>query len=564
MGGGDGAVLYSADRMSADREQVIVCGLGHVGYRVTRLLLRLGIDVTAIGLEVRADRVRAIESAGGKVVRGGDARDEVELEQAGIARAVGVVTVTDADLVNLEVALDARRLSSEVRLALRVFDKELARSLEQSLGRARAVGVSALSAPVLAFGALGHDVAAAFEYGDHEIVIGSLDVTADRPWLGLKRAELRERFGVGTLGDDETILALGDRVTVVAERAQYLALPSAAAERARPAPKTHKPGLASTLGTAWQNAPGPLRSVFWVLVALSALSVMVFRFGVDPPITLVEALYFTVTTVTTTGYGDITPRGSGSMMMIYGSLFMALGSVTMAVLYSFATSYVVSEQLRRELGRPPIPHGGHVVVVGIGNVGYRTWAELRDAGLDVVAVDLDKDGELASAVRSAHPFVAGDARLGSTLAAAGVESARALVACTGDDAANLAIALTARRACPTIHTVVRVFDADFAAKLEDGKLVDLAVSTSRVAAPTFCAAVLFDDAVVGFEDPGGLVALSAVPVREQWEGKSPSELGEDIPLLVRDGKLAASGPNDPLPKNATALCIRRRRRVASR
>jgi Trk K+ transport system NAD-binding subunit len=205
--------------MSAEREHVVVCGLGHVGYRVSRLLLRLGVKVAALGLEIRADRARVIAEGGGEVLRG-DARDDAELARAGIEQASALVAVTDSDLVNLEVALDARRASAALRLALRVFDRDLARTLEQSFGRARAVGVSALSAPVVAFGALGHEITAGFSLGDAEVLVGHLDVTEGSPLAGLDASEVRERFGVGVIagGASRTAegrkLAPGARLTV--------------------------------------------------------------------------------------------------------------------------------------------------------------------------------------------------------------------------------------------------------------------------------------------------------------------------------------------------------------
>lgn len=542
--------------MSGGSENVVVCGLGHVGYRVTRLLLRLGVRVIALGLDVRTDRARAITEAGGQV-HVADARDTVELTRAGLETARALVATTDSDLVNVEVALDARRVRQDLRLSLRLFDRELARSLEQSLGRARAVGVSALSAPVMAFGALGQEVTAGFPVEDHEVLVGRVIIGNGSPLVGLTPRDLRERHGVGVIEADGEMLRAGSHVTLVAERARFAALPSGRPDAPKPEAE-RAPSFGKTLMTAWSNSPSALRRVFWALVVLNLLSLLVFRLTFDPPITLVEALYFTVTTVTTTGYGDITPRTSGPAMMIYGALFMLLGSVTMAVLYSFATSFVVSEQLRRELGRPPIPRGGHVVVVGLGNVGYRTWGELRRSEREVVAVDIDAEGEFTSALRGTRPFVTGDGRLTATLRQAGVETAAAVVASTADDAANLGIVLTARRLNPKIRTVARVFDADFASKLEQDKLVDLAISTSRVAAPTFSAAALFDHAAVGVEDEHGLTALCFGPLPAGWAGRSPADLGEEVPLVELDGELVAWDPNEPLPERSKALWARRR------
>lgn len=103
-----------------------------------------------------------------------------------------------------------------------------------------------------------------------------------------------------------------------------------------------------------------------------------------------------------------------------------------------------------------------------------------------------------------------------------------------------------------------MFDADFAAKLEAGRLVDLAVSTSRLAAPTFAAAALFDDAAVGFVEDAGLTALCFGAPPSDWRGRPPAELGEELPLVETDGALVAWDPREALPEACRVLWVRRR------
>jgi Trk K+ transport system NAD-binding subunit len=536
-------------------ERVVVCGLGHVGYRVARLLAKLGVEVVVVGDDARAAWKRSLAAEGTRLVEG-DPRDERLLVEAGATDASALVAAIDADLANLEVALDVRRVRPDLRLVLRVFDRNLARTLEQSLGNTRALGASALAAPVMAFAAIGHSVIAAFTLADRPLLVGSVRVGASSPLVGLDAKELGRQFGVGAIGTVDEI-SVGDELTLVAERARFLEL-GEGTPTPTAAEREGAPGLRATLANAWKNAPRPLRTVFLTLLVLNALSVVVFRYGFEPPIGLVEAIYYTVTTVTTVGYGDITPRGSGAFAMLYATLFMLLGSVTMAVLYSFVTSYVVSEQLRKELGRPPLPREPHVIVVGLGNVGYRIVDELLQAGYPVVAVDIDPNGEFVNALRTRCPVVLGDARLRSTLGAAGVARSIAVVAATGDDAANLAVAFKARRLAPDARTVVRVFDADFAQKLEDGELVHKAVSTSRLAAPAFAASALSGDVASAFADELGLTSLRFRPVPAEWVGRSPRELDVEIPLVRRTGELQAWPPDDPLPEGSEVLSAERR------
>src|SRR5262249_8202934 len=145
--------------------------------------------------------------------------------------------------------------------------------------------------------------------------------------------------------------------------------------------------------------------------------------------------------------------------------------------------FVVRARFRQLLGRERIPRADHVVVAGLGNVGYRTVEELLRAGAEVVVVDAAPAAELVEAVRGRAPVVAGDARLRDTLERAGVDRAAAIVATTGDDVVNLGIALAARELRPGIRTDVRLFDADFARKARGAFQLDAALSASLLSAP---------------------------------------------------------------------------------
>jgi len=210
----------------------------------------------------------------------------------------------------------------------------------------------------------------------------------------------------------------------------------------------------------------------------------------------------------------------------------------MAILYSFATDFVVSERVRSALGRPPAPPGDHVVVVGLGNVGYRALSELVRTGHEIAAVDRDPENEFIISLSAERRVVTGDGRLEATLRSAGAERARAVVAATGDDAVNLAVALSARRLSPGVRTVVRIFDAAFAQKIEDSALAGRALSASRVAAPFFVASALVDGVLAAYVEPGRLLVLRQIAIPEAWRERLPAELADLVPLAVELARAA--------------------------
>jgi Trk K+ transport system NAD-binding subunit len=299
----------------------------------------------------------------------------------------------------------------------------------------------------------------------------------------------------------------------------------------------------SRLATIWKEEPLALRVVFLSLCVILPLTIAVF-YGLSR--SLVDALFLTITNL----HGEVVlPEQAGPEIKLYEVLLMILGSITLATLYSMLTDYVVGSRLRKLLGSRPMPEHGHVVVVGMGNVGLRVVRELTAVGVPVVAVDADPDRPFLADVRSSATVVIGDARLNDTLLRAGIAKARAVIAATDDDAVNLGIGLAARQSSPSIRTVVRLFDADFARKVVSTLGIDVALGASSIAAPTFAASALFPGVVKAFLVQDRLLVLQQRKAGTEWAGRRPSELQ----VLVRDGALATD--DRPLAAEEEVLAV---------
>ena len=131
----------------------------------------------------------------------------------------------------------------------------------------------------------------------------------------------------------------------------------------------------------------------------------------------------------------------------------------------------------------------HVVLCGLGRVGYRIVEELLAAKELVVAIEKDGDSMFVEEMRDRGvPVLIGEARLRKNLHLANVQEARAIILATNDDLANLDTALTAREIKPDLKVVLRLFDDTLATKV--AAQFDMPViSTSQVSAPAFVAAV---------------------------------------------------------------------------
>jgi voltage-gated potassium channel Kch len=282
------------------------------------------------------------------------------------------------------------------------------------------------------------------------------------------------------------------------------------------------------------------------MLALVAGSVLVFRQAMA--LSFIDAFYFIVTTVTTTGYGDISPKDAGVAVKLYACLVMVLGSALTAVLFSIVTDFVVKARVREALSGRRRRTGGHVIVAGLGNLGLRTVEALRREGTVVVAVEKDGNSEFVESVKGTAEVVVGDARLPEVLARAGVAEASAIVCATGDDAANLGTALAAREAAPGVRTAVRLFDAAFAAKAREAFGLDAAMSASLRAAPLFVGAVLEEGVLAAFvEEDARLIIVRRAPARP-WQGVPPRGVPERVAFRAPgpDGPFRPASDEEPL------------------
>lgn len=172
---------------------IILCGLGHVGYRVAEELLRLGEDFVVIAKESDfVDLVRRREVP----VLLGDARDEVLLEQANVEKARTIVICTDNDLANLEVALNARSRNPKIRILVRMFDGRLAKKVESAFGIHMAFSTSQLAAPAVALAAVDKSVLHSFYVGDQLLTVVELVVQAGSVFAGRTLEEVEKEMEV--------------------------------------------------------------------------------------------------------------------------------------------------------------------------------------------------------------------------------------------------------------------------------------------------------------------------------------------------------------------------------
>lgn len=156
----------------------------------------------------------------------------------------------------------------------------------------------------------------------------------------------------------------------------------------------------------------------------------------------------------------------------------------------------------------------HIILVGLGHLGYRVALKLHEMGESVAAIELDANTDTVNAARELGiPIINDDGTRAATLEAANILEARTIILASQNDAMNLQIALKARSLKPKIVVVIRIFDDDFAHALQD-QFGFIALSATEMAAPVFAAAAAGVDVTNPISVEGQLLSLARLTISE--------------------------------------------------
>jgi voltage-gated potassium channel len=276
--------------------------------------------------------------------------------------------------------------------------------------------------------------------------------------------------------------------------------------------------------------------LFTGLLLLGGL--ILWRFYVSPVtgqgLAFSQALYAVFTLIffeTTIPY----PNSGFLQVFFFATPILGLGVIAEGVIRFGVMLF--NKQVRKEEWQVAVASTfrNHIVICGLGRVGYRVAEQLLQFGEEVVGIDCRADSHFVERVREMGvPVIIADARQRETLVKAGVPRARAIIPCTEDDLTNLDIALDARELKPEIRVVMRMFDADLARKVERGFGIHTAFSTSALAAPAFAAAATQADISHSFYVGDTLLNVSQVTVRasSRLVGKTLAQLERELDLSV--------------------------------
>jgi voltage-gated potassium channel len=216
-----------------------------------------------------------------------------------------------------------------------------------------------------------------------------------------------------------------------------------------------------------------------ILSVLLAIAVGTLTFHTLEGWSILDSLYVTAQTVTTVGYGDMTPRTAYGRA--FATIFMIVSvGVVLYALTSTVQSIVQSELVntfgQRRRSRRMSKLRNHFIICGAGRVGSHLVRGLLGSNDTLIVIERDPQ-KVAELTDLGVTVLVRDATLEETLREAGVEHARGLAACLPNDADNVYVVLTARDLNHSLHIVARAAEEQAEAKL-------IRAGANRVVAPT--------------------------------------------------------------------------------
>ncbi|MEJ7652984.1 MAG: NAD-binding protein [Chloroflexia bacterium] len=354
---------------------------------------RLGEEVTVVARAPSEEFVLDASELGARIIEG-NYRNESALRAAGVVGASAVVILEDDDVGNLHSALTTQEINPNVRIVLRVFDEGFGNKIRTLFRDCSVLSSTAIAAPAFVAAALHDAVEQRLEIGGRSCVVRRAKSDDPDVLLPLVRTVVES--------DPELFPTEGADLLCLA----FDASPSRAAESGRSQGTDGRPHgrpkfwtstdiAGSVLGRLYVDAR--LRWLVAILLLLGVASTGIFWLYSE--LDLVTAFYFMVTVITTTGFGDLRWVESSASLKLYSAFLMLVGTAALTVFYALITDAFVSARLIRT----PTPilrrMHDHVIVCGLGNVGYTVVDAIHRSGTPVAAVEIAESDQFLATVR---------------------------------------------------------------------------------------------------------------------------------------------------------------------
>jgi Trk K+ transport system NAD-binding subunit len=512
---------------------VIVCGLRGVGLRIVEQLHASGTPVVIVDEDPDPLLARVARTLGVPHLQLSPRATET-LYEAGLAGAIAVACVQRDDLRTLETALLVRELNPDTRVVVNLDNPAVGRGVEGVTGVGSVLDVAGLFAPSVVETCM-RENAHRLDLDGEQLVAAEVTV-AEGSTLRRLFADLAP-MGVAPVGGGELVVcpgrdhqvSKGDRVWVLGSTQQLDEAGLRKRARREDSISTSGTGPLGLLrrgaATIAEATDRPLRLAVMAVLLMLLISTLVLRFAYQRPASgghlhLLDALYFTVETISTVGFGDFSFSGQSQWLEAFGVLLILLGAAVVTTLFTLITNMLVSRRIEQSLGRGRVTGmTGHTVLIGLGAVGMRVLEGLLARGQEVVVVEREESNRFLNQARGLGVrVVIADATLPTTLDLVNLSTASAVAILTSDDLTNIEAGLAVRDRLAErwfeVPVVLRVFDRALGHRVQKSFEFHHVWSTSAIAAPWFIGAALGLDVLATFyvdHEPFLLARLTVAP-----------------------------------------------------
>jgi voltage-gated potassium channel len=263
-------------------------------------------------------------------------------------------------------------------------------------------------------------------------------------------------------------------------------------------------------------------------------------------LTLLDCFYYAVVSLSTTGYGDITPATAEARLV--NVLAITPARVLFLIILVGTTLEVLTDQYRNSLRvtRWRRKLKDHIIVCGYGTKGRAAVSALLETGYDksrIVLVE-NRDEAIRQAAANGLVVIEGNATRSAVLNQADVKHCKSVIIATDSDEASVLITLTVRQlTAGQVRIIAAVREQENAALLKQSGAHHVIVSSStagRLLGLTTTAPPLID-VVEDLLTPGQGMALAMRSAERAEVGRNPRELQTLVVALIRRGKVVPLG-----------------------